>query len=223
MNKELLVQALTKYLAGLAAVALLLFLSAGTLNYWNGWLFLGILFVPMLALGVFLLMKDPELLQKRLQTKETEPEQKRVVLLSGVMFLAGFILCGLNARFSWLVMPKWTAVFSAAVFLAGYALYARVMRENAYLSRTVEVQTRQRVVDTGLYGIVRHPMYLATLLLFLSTPLVLGSPLSFLIFLIYPWILVKRIQNEEQVLEEQLKGYREYQKKVRYKLIPLIW
>lgn len=223
MNKELLVQALTKYLAGLAAVALLLFLSAGTLNYWNGWLFLGILFVPMLALGVFLLMKDPELLQKRLQTKETEPEQKRVVLLSGVMFLAGFILCGLNARFSWLVMPKWTAVFSAAVFLAGYALYARVMRENAYLSRTVEVQTRQRVVDTGLYGIVRHPMYLATLLLFLSAPLVLGSPLSFLIFLIYPWILVKRIQNEEQVLEEQLEGYREYQKKVRYKLIPLIW
>lgn len=223
MNKELLVQALTKYLAGLAVVALLIFLSAGTFDYWNGWLFLGILFVPMLVLGVFLLMKDPELLQKRLQTKETEPEQKRVVLLSGVMFLAGFILCGLNARFSWLVMPKWTVVFSAAVFLAGYALYARVMRENAYLSRTVEVQTGQRVVDTGLYGIVRHPMYLATLLLFLSTPLVLGFPLSFLIFLIYPWILVKRIQNEEQVLEEQLKGYREYQKKVRYKLIPLIW
>ena len=211
MNKELLVQALTKYLAGLAAVALLLFLSAGTLKYWNGWLFLGILFVPMLVLGVFLLMKDPE------------PEQKRIVLLSGVMFLAGFILCGLNARFSWLVMPKWTAVFSAAVFLAGYALYARVMRENEYLSRTVEVQTGQKVVDTGLYGVVRHPMYLATLLLFLSTPLVLGSPLSFLIFLIYPWILVKRIQNEEQVLEEQLEGYREYKKKVRYKLIPLIW
>lgn len=223
MNKELLVQALTKYLAGLAVVALSIFLSAGTLKYWNGWLFLGILFVPMLVLGVFLLMKDPELLQKRLQTKETEPEQKRIVLLSGVMFLAGFILCGLNARFSWLVMPKWTAVLSAAVFLAGYALYARVMRENAYLSRTVEIQTGQKVVDTGLYGVVRHPMYLATLLLFLSAPLVLGSPLSFLIFLIYPWILVKRIQNEEQVLEEQLEGYREYKKKVRNKLIPLIW
>ena len=223
MNKELLVQALTKYLAGLAAVALLLFLSAGTFDYWNGWLFLGILFVPMLVLGVFLLMKDPELLQKRLQTKETEPEQKRVVLLSGVMFLAGFLLCGLNARFSWLAMPKWTAVFSAAVFLVGYALYAQVMRENAYLSRTVEVQVGQKVVDTGLYGIVRHPMYLATLLLFLSTPLVLGFPLSFLIFLIYPWILVKRIQNEEQILTERLEGYREYQKKVKYKLIPLIW
>lgn len=223
MREKLLFKALIKYLIGLVSVALLLFLSAGTLDYWNGWLFMGILFLPMLGLGAFLLAKDPELLQKRLQMKETEPEQKRVVLLSGIMFLVGFVLCGLNHRFSWVVMPRWMAVLSAVVFLAAYGLYAEVMRENAYLSRTVEVQAGQKVVDTGLYGVVRHPMYLATLLLFLSAPLVLGSPVSLLVFLAYPLILVKRIRNEEQVLEEQLDGYKDYENKVRYRLFPLIW
>lgn len=223
MDKKLWVRALTRYLAGFAAVALLLFLSAGTLAYWNGWLFLGILFVPMLALGVFLLIRDPELLEKRLRTKEKEPEQRTVILFSGMMFLTGFVLCGLNYRFSWLVMPPWAAALAAVVFLGGYALYAQVMRENAYLSRTVEVQEGQKVVDTGLYGVVRHPMYLATVLLFLSMPLVLGSPISFLLFLTYPLLLVKRIRNEEQLLAERLDGYRDYQKKVKYRLIPLLW
>lgn len=223
MNKKLCVQAVTRYLMGMAAVALLLFLPAGTLTYWNGWLFMGILFIPMLALGVCLMVKAPGLLQKRLHTKEEEMDQKLVVCLSGMMFLAGFVLCGLNYRFSWLVMPRWTAMAAAVVFLVAYALYAEVMRENAYLSRTVEVQQGQKVVDTGLYGIVRHPMYSATILLFLSMPLVLGSPISFLLFLTYPLLLVKRIRNEERVLEERLEGYQEYQRKVRYRLIPLVW
>ncbi len=223
MNIKLFTQAIAKFTTGFVIVALLIFLPAGTLHYWNGWLLMGILFIPMFAVGIFLMIKNPQLLRKRLKAKEGEPEQRMVILLSGAMFLVGFVLCGLNYRFSWMVMPKWVAVIAAILFLIAYALYAEVLRENAYLSRTIEVQEGQKVVDTGLYGIVRHPMYSVTILLFLSMPLVLGSFISFLIFLVYPLILVKRIRNEEQVLEENLDGYKEYKKKVKYRLIPLAW
>lgn len=223
MTKELFVSAMAKFFLGLALVALLLFLPAGTLRYWNGWLLIALLFAPMFAAGLVMMVKAPELLKKRLNAKEKEMEQKQVVALSGLMFLAAFVLAGLNFRFGWITMPRWLVFAAAAVFLLAYALYAEVLRENAYLSRTIEVQEGQKVVDTGLYGLVRHPMYAATLFLFLSMPLVLGSPISFAILLLYLPIIVKRIRNEEAVLEEGLEGYAEYERRVKYRLFPGIW
>ena len=223
MTKQLFIQAITKFFAGLIIVALLLFVPAGTLCYWHAWLFLGILFIPMFCAGIVMMFRDPELLKKRLNAKEEETEQKAVIALSGLMFLAAFIVAGLNFRFGWIVMPTWLVWAAAVIFLLAYALYAEVLRENAYLSRTIEVQEGQKVVDTGLYGIVRHPMYAVTLVLFLAMPLVLGSLPSFVILLCYIPIIAKRIKNEEKVLEEGLAGYTEYKKKVKYRLIPFIW
>ena len=223
MNRELFMKAITRFLAGLLIVGLLLFLPAGTFQYPQGWLLLGILFVPMFIAGLVMLKKNPELLKKRLNAKEKEMEQKEVILFSGIMFLAAFILAGLSFRFGWLMLPFSVSIIFGAVFLAAYALYAEVLRENTYLSRTIEVQENQKVIDTGLYGIVRHPMYMATVFLFLAMPLVLGSVISFVIMLCYIPIIVKRIRNEEQVLTKDLKGYEAYKKKVKYRLIPYIW
>ena len=223
MDKKLLTKGLTKFLAGLILVMLLVFLPAGTLQFPRGWLFTRLLFVPMLAVGIVLLVKNPALLKKRLDAKESEAEQKGVVLASGVMFLAGFITAGLDFRFDWLQIPMWISLPAAVLFLLSYAMYVEVLRENTYLSRTVRVQENQKVIDTGLYGIVRHPMYSATVLMFLSIPLMLGSVISFCIFLVYPFLIAARIQNEENVLQNGLEGYREYQKKVRYRLLPFIW
>lgn len=223
MDIKLFIQAIGKFILGLFLLALLLFIPAGTLNYWNAWLLMGILFIPMFIAGIVLMFKNPELLKKRLTAKEKESEQKSVLLLSGLMFICGFILAGLDFRFKWLILPEWLSITAAVVFLLGYLLYAEVLRENTYLSRTVEIQENQKVIDTGLYGVVRHPMYLSTLLLFLSMPLVLGSLFSFIIFLIYPVIIIKRIKNEEQVLEKGLEGYSEYKKRVKYRLFPFIW
>lgn len=223
MDRKLFIQALTKFFAGLLAFGVLLFLPAGTFRYPQGWLLTGILFVPMFAAGLVMMKKNPDLLRKRLQAKEEESEQKAVIIFSGIMFLAAFIAAGLSFRFGWWMLPFGVSIAATVVFLAAYVLYAEVLRENTYLSRTVEVQENQKVIDTGLYGIVRHPMYMATVILFLAMPLVLGSVLSFLIMLCYIPIIVKRIGNEEQVLEKGLPGYREYKKKVRYRLIPGIW
>lgn len=223
MSRQLLTQALGRFFAGLAAVMILLFLPAGTLRYPQAWLLIGILFVPMFSAGLIMMNKAPSLLKKRLNAKETQSEQRQVILLSGVMFLAAFISAGLSFRFQVLMLPFSVSVIAAVVFLAAYALYAEVLRENAYLSRTIEVQEEQKVIDTGLYGLVRHPMYMATVLLFLMMPLVLGSVISLLFMLGYVPIIVKRIRNEEDVLEKGLTGYREYKKRVRYRLIPHIW
>ncbi len=210
-------------LCGLVIMGALFFLSAGTLAYWNGWLMLGILFIPMLLMGLVLLAKDRSLLEKRLQLKEKQSTQKSVVAFSGLMFLAGFVLAGLDFRFGWVPLPKTVSVIAAVIFLAGYGMYAEVLRENTYLSRTVEVQEEQKVIDTGLYGVIRHPMYTATLLMFLAMPLVLGSVIALAVFLAYPVIIIARLRNEEQVLEEGLKGYTEYKQKVKYRLLPFIW
>lgn len=223
MTKELFFQAISKFALGLILIALLLFLPAGTLRYWNGWLLIAILFVPMFFAGIVMMLRNPELLRKRLNAKEDEAEQKTVIFLSGIMFLLAFVTAGLNFRFGWIVMPRWTAWIAAGVFLAAYLMYAEVLRENAYLSRTIEVQEYQKVIDTGLYGIVRHPMYAATVILFPSMGLVLGSPVSFLILLFYLPIIAKRIRNEEAVLARGLEGYQAYREKVRYKVIPFIW
>ncbi len=223
MTKELFLQAIIKFIGGVILIGLLLFLPAGTLNYTSGWLFMGILFIPMFGAGIVMMLKNPELLRKRLNAKEKQAEQSVVIKLSGLMFLVGFVVAGLNYRFQWIVLPDIVSWISAAVFLLAYLLYAEVLRENTYLSRTVEIQENQKVIDTGLYGIVRHPMYSVTILLFLSMPLVLGSVISFVIFLAYPLIIAKRIKNEEQVLEEGLEGYIEYKKKVKYRLIPFVW
>lgn len=223
MRKELFFQAIGKFLLGLILVGLLVFVPAGSLRFWNGWLFMAILFVPMFAAGLVMLWRSPELLRKRLQARESEMEQKQVIAWSGIMFLAAFIIAGLNYRFQWVRLPDWLVWVAVVLFLLSYLLYAEVLRENAYLSRTIEVQEDQKVVDTGLYGVVRHPMYASTLILFLSMPLVLGSPISFLILLCYIPLIVKRIRNEEQVLREGLAGYPEYCEKVRYRLIPYIW
>ena len=220
---KLFFQALTKFLLGAVIFGLLIFLPAGSFHYWQGWLLMGILFVPMFVAGLILMVKNPELLRKRLNAKEEEKEQKSVVALSGMMFVAAFVVAGLNWRFQWLVLPHWAVWVAAALFLFGYILYAEVLRENTYLSRTIEVQEDQKVIDTGLYGIVRHPMYTATIILFLSMPLVLSSPISFLIMLFYIPLIAKRIRNEEAVLEEGLKGYREYKQRVKYKVLPYIW
>jgi len=223
MTKELFFQAILKFTLGVVLIGLLIFLPAGTLHYMAGWLFMGILFIPMFLAGLVMMAKNPELLKKRLNAKEKQAEQNIVIKLSGLMFLVGFILAGLNYRFSWIVLPDWVSFVAAGIFLFAYVLYAEVLRENTYLSRTIEVQENQKVVDTGLYGIVRHPMYSVTILLFLSMPFVLGSVLSFVVFLTYPVIIAKRIKNEEEVLEAELEGYAEYKKKVKYKMIPFIW
>ena len=223
MDRELLVQTVAKFLLGVILTALLIFIPAGTLAYAGGWLFMAVLFLPMLALGIVLMVQDPELLRKRLKDKEESKQQDMVVKLSAVMFLAGFIAAGLNYRFGWYVLPFGFSVAAAIVFLVGYLLYARVMKENAFLSRIIEIQDGQRVVDTGLYAVVRHPMYSATLLLFLSMPLILGSLVSFVIFLAYPVLIARRIHHEEAFLEEYLEGYRAYKQKVKYRLIPYIW
>ena len=223
MDKKLFIQAIVKYISGLILVSILLFIPAGTLNYWNAWLFIGALFVPMLIFGIVLMIRNPELLRKRLNAKEKEAEQKSVILFGGLMFVGGFVVAGLDYRFQWLVLPEWLVIAATVVLLFAYLLYAEVLRENAYLSRTIEVQEGQKVIDSGLYGIVRHPMYVSTILLYLSMPLVLGSFFSFLVFLIYPVITVKRIRNEEEVLGKSLEGYSEYKKRVKYRLIPFIW
>ena len=223
MNEELFKQALIKFFAGLILVGLLLFLPAWTIRYPQGWLLIIILFVPMFIAGLIMMKKNPELLKKRLQAKEEESEQRTVIFLSGIMFLAAFISAGLSFRFHFLMLPWAVSIIGAILFLAAYALYAEVLRENTFLSRTIEVQEDQKVIDTGLYGIVRHPMYLATVLLFLSMPLVLGSVISFVIMLVYIPIIVKRIRNEEEVLTEGLPGYADYKEKVKYRLLPFIW
>ncbi len=223
MNAKLFFQAIIKFISGALLVAALLFIPAGSLSYFGGWLFMGVLFIPIFIVGIVMMIKSPELLEKRLNAKEEQSEQKTVLLLSGIMFLAAFIVAGLNYRFGWIILPVWVNIAAAAIFLFGYALYAEVLRENVYLSRTVEVQENQKVIDTGLYGVVRHPMYMSTLILFLALPLVLGSVLSMCIMLFYIPIIIMRIKNEEQVLKDGLEGYAEYMKKVKYRIIPFIW
>lgn len=223
MDKKLFFQAIIKIILGILIIGLLIFVPANTINFWNGWLLMGLLFIPMFIAGIIMMIKSPELLKKRLNVKEKETEQKQVVLLSGLMFIAGFIIAGLNYRYSWIIIPDVVVVISSIIFLLSYILYAEVLRENKYLSRTIEVQENQKVVDSGLYGIVRHPMYAATIFLFLSMPLILGSVIAFAVFLVYPFIISKRIKNEEALLERELEGYSEYKKKVKYKVIPFVW
>ena len=223
MDTKLLITGLTKYIAGVVLLGVLLFVPAGTLAWWRGWLLMGILFVPMLAAGFVMMAKAPDLLRKRLSVREEESEQRTVIALSGLMFLVAFVLAGLDHRFGWPTFPAAVSWAGAVVFLIAYALYAEVLRENAYLSRTIEVQEGQHVVDTGLYGIVRHPMYAVTLLLFLSMPVVLGSPFALIVMLAYPAIIAKRIRNEEQVLSAGLDGYVDYMERVRWRLVPFIW
>ena len=223
MDRALFIRAISRFLAGLLLVAGLLFIPAGTWDYPQGWLLIGILFVPMFIAGLVMMKKNPELLKKRLNVREQEAEQRSVILFSGIMFLAAFLSAGLGFRYNRLMLPVPVSIIAAVVFLAAYALYAEVLRENTYLSRTVEVQEDQKVIDTGLYGIVRHPMYMVTVLLFLTIPLVLGSVISFVIMLCYIPIIVKRIRNEEQVLQEGLPGYGKYMEKVKYRLFPFIW
>ena len=223
MKPHLAGRGLAAFVIGMLAVGLLVFLPAGTFRYPCGWLFCGVLFIPMLIMGIVLLVKNPELLEKRLSRKEEQSEQQTVVRLSALMFLTGFVLCGLNFRFRWIMLPAWIPVAASVIFLTGYMMYAEVLRENTYLSRTVEVQEEQKVIDTGLYGIVRHPMYTATILMFCTIPLVLGAVIALPVFLLYPAILVRRIRNEEQVLREGLPGYADYQKKVKYRLFPYLW
>ena len=223
MSIKLFIEAIAKFVLGVLMIGLLIFLPAGTIGYWNGWLFMGLLFVPMFIAGIVMMIKSPELLKKRLNAKEKESKQKEVIAFSGLMFLAGFIISGLNYRYNWIMLPDLVVIISSVIFIIAYILYAEVLRENTYLSRTIEVQENQKVVDSGLYGIVRHPMYAITVLLFLSMPLVLGSIISFVIFLVYPFIIAKRIKNEEEVLEKGLEGYTEYKNKVKYKMIPFVW
>ena len=223
MDTKLFSQAIVKFLSGLLIVGILLFLPAGTFAFWQAWLLMAILFLPMFMAGLIMMKKSPKLLRKRLNAREEQSEQKAVIALSALMFLAAFLVAGLNFRFGWIMMPAWVSYAAAAVFLIAYALYAEVLRENVWLSRTIEVQENQKVVDTGLYGLVRHPMYMSTLLLFLSMPLVLGSVISFVIMLAYIPIIAKRIRNEEQVLENGLEGYTDYKKRVKYKVIPFVW
>ena len=223
MDLKLFAQAIAKFLYGLLIVGLLLFLPAGTIHWPQAWLLFGILFIPMFIAGLIMMRRAPDLLRRRLNAKEEQVEQKEVIALSGLMFLAAFIVAGLNYRFGWIVLPMWVSYAAAIVFLIAYALYAEVLRENVWLSRTVKVQDNQEVIDTGLYGIVRHPMYMSTVFLFLSMPMVLGSVISFGITLLYIPIMAKRIRNEEEVLEDGLAGYSEYKKRVRYKVIPFVW
>ena len=223
MTKKLFFTAMGKFLMGVLGVGLLLFVPAGTLHFYEGWLLMGVLFVPMFLAGLLLMVRDPDRLKRRLDAREQEMTQKRVILLSGLMFFASFLLAGLSFRFGFLRFPRWVSVLGAVLFLLGYGLYGLVLRENAYLARTIRVEQGQKLVDTGLYGLVRHPMYAATLLLFLSMPLILGSILSLLVMLIYPVLIARRIENEEQVLLRDLPGYEAYRNKVRWRLVPYIW
>ena len=223
MTAKLFVEAIVKVSLGTVLLGALIFGPAGTFDYWQGWLLMIVLFVPMLIAGFVMMAKSPDLLRKRLSAKEKEDTQKAVVAISGLMFIVGFVLSGLGVRFGWYMLPDWVVIVGAVLFLLSYVLYAEVMRENAYLSRTIEVQENQKVVSTGLYGIVRHPMYMATIVLFLSMPLVLGSLYAFIVFLIYPFVIAARIKNEEEVLEKGLEGYTEYKQKVKYKILPFIW
>ena len=223
MDKKLLFQAVIKFISGFVLTGVLVFWTAGTLRFANGWLFMGVLFVPMFIAGVVLLLKNPVLLKKRLESKEKQKEQSLVVAFSGSMFIAGFVIAGFNFRFGWYALPTSISVAAGVIFIFGYAIYARVLKENIYLSRTIEVQENQKVVDTGLYAIVRHPMYSATLILFLSMPVILGSVYSLAVFMVYPFIIAKRIKYEEILLEKELTGYKEYKKKVKYRLVPFIW
>ena len=219
---KLLIEALSKYIIGVLLVGLLLFIPGG-LYYWQGWLLMGVLFIPMFIIGIILLVKNPELLKKRLNNKEKIEEQKTIVLYSGLRFIVGFVISGLNYRFEWILMPNIVIWSSAFLFLLAYLLYVIVLKENQFLSRTIEVEEKQKVIDTGLYGIVRHPMYTSTIILFLTMPLILGSLISFLIFFVYPLLIILRIKNEEEILERDLKGYKEYKNKVKYRLIPYFW
>lgn len=224
MNKlQLIFSALSKLVVGLGIIGLLLFLPASSWHYWHAWLLIALLFIPMMCMGIWLLLSSPELLSKRLNNKEKEQTQKHVVALSGLMFIGGFLLCGFDYRFAWSQVPVWVVATASVFFLIGYILYAEVLRENAYLSRTIEVQDDQQLIDTGLYGMVRHPMYTATLLMFLSMPLILGSWWALALFAIYPLLIIKRIRNEEQVLASGLEGYADYQQRVRWRLIPWVW
>ena len=223
MNIKLFFEAIIKIALGILLMFLLIFVPANSWNYWNGWLLIGLLFIPMFVAGIVMMIKTPELLKKRLNIKEKQSEQKAVVLLSAIMFIAGFIIAGLNFRYGWTRIPDLIVIIASVLFVLAYILYAEVLRENQYLSRTIEIQEDQKVVDSGLYGIVRHPMYSATIILFLSMPLILGSIISFAIFLVYPIIIAKRIKNEEELLEKELNGYKEYKEKVKYKMIPFIW
>ena len=223
MTVKFFIQAIAKFLLGVVLVGVLLFLPAGTFSFFNGWLFMSVLFIPMFLAGIVMMFKNPDLLKSRLNAKEKRREQSLVVKLSGLMFVAGFVVAGFGFRFNLYTLPKGVSIGAAVVFLVAYILYAEVLRENTYLSRTIEVQENQKVIDTGLYGIVRHPMYSVTLLLFLSMPLVLGSIYSLLIFLAYPFIIAKRIKDEEKFLEKELAGYVQYKQKVKYRLIPFIW
>ena len=223
MTKKLFFSALVKFFLGILLVGILIFLPAGSLSFVNGWIFMGVLFIPIFLVGVLLMLKNPALLQKRLDAKESQKEQNLVIKLSGLMFIIGFVLPGLGYRFGWYTLPYPVTLTASALFLIGYCLFAEVLRENTYLSRTIEVQENQTVIDTGLYGIVRHPMYTATLLMFLSMPLILGSIYSLAVFLSYPFIIVLRIKKEEELLEKELDGYQEYKQKVKYRLIPFIW
>ena len=223
MDAKLFSQALIKFVFGLVIVSLLLFIPAGSINYYNGWLFIALLFIPMLIAGIIMFLKSPELLKKRLNAKEEEKEQKIVILISGIMFLLAFILAGLNFRFGWFQLPQTVIIIASIIFILSYIMYAEVLRENMYLSRTVEVSENQKVIDTGLFGIVRHPMYTSTIFLFLSMPLVLDSLFSFMVMFIYPIVIISRIKNEEKVLERELEGYKEYKEKVKYRIVPFIW
>ncbi len=223
MTIKLFISAIIKFTLGILMIGLLLFLPAWTFDYPGAWLLMGILFIPMFVAGIVLMIKNPELLRKRLNAKEKQNEQSLVIKLSGLMFTIGFIVAAFDFRFTWLSLPEVVSYIAAGVFLLAYLMYAEVLRENTYLSRTVEVQENQKVIDTGLYGIVRHPMYSATVVLFLSIPLVLGSLISFFVFLFYPFIIAKRIKNEEEVLTAELEGYADYKKKVKYRLIPFVW
>lgn len=223
MTGKLFIQAILKFIAGVILVGAMIFLPAGTLAFGKGWLLMGVLFIPMFFAGIVMMVRSPELLKKRLSLSEKRREQGIIVKLSGLMFIAGFIIAGLDFRFGWSYLPGYVSLVAAAVFIAAYLIYAEVLRENAYLSRTIEVQQGQKVIDTGLYGIVRHPMYSATLLLFGAMPLILGSLPAFVIFLTYPVMISARLLNEEKLLKAELSGYEEYTKKVRYRLIPFIW
>ena len=220
---KLFIQALIKFILGLVLVGGLLFIPAGTFDYWNAWLLIGLLFIPMFIVGIILMFKNPDLLKRRLDAKEEEKEQKEVIALSGLMFISGFIIAGLNYKYNWITLSNTTVIIASILFGISYILYGEILRENTFLTRTIKVEKNQEVVDTGFYGVVRHPMYSITILLFLSMPIILNSPISFIIFLIYPFIIIKRINNEEKVLTKELKGYKEYKKKVKYKLIPFIW
>lgn len=223
MTKKLFFQAIFKFLLGIILVGVLIFLPAGTIEYINGWIFMGVLFIPMFIAGIIMMFKNPKLLASRLDAKEKQKEQGNLIKLSGLMFIVGFVLAGLDYRFKWLVLPEYITYIFAVVFLLAYVMWAEVLRENTYLSRTIKVEENQKVVDTGLYGIVRHPMYTATIFLFLSMPLVLGSLISFFVFLFYPILIIFRIIHEERFLEKELDGYVEYKKKVKYRIFPFIW